>query len=135
MRIAGRHAPLSRPAIVRIAEGVLAAERRVAELSISFVGREGIRRLNHRWLGRNDLTDVIAFPLDLPGGRLAGDIYICRWVAAREARERSIPVRQELARLIVHGVLHVLGYEHPDGERRTGSAMWKRQERLVRRLA
>ncbi len=134
MRVAGRPAPLSRPAVVRVAEGVLTAERSAAELSITFLGREGIRRLNRRWLGRDEPTDVIAFPLDLPDGSLAGDVYICPWVAAREARERGIPVRQELVRLIVHGVLHVLGYDHPEGERSVKSAMWRRQERLVRRL-
>jgi len=120
--------------VIRIAEGVLTAERETAQLSITFVGREGIRRLNRRWLGRDELTDVISFPLRLPDGALAGDVYICPWMAARAARELGIPARLELVRLIVHGVLHVLGYHHPEGARRLKSAMWKRQEQLVRRL-
>ena len=64
-----------------------------------------------------------------------GDVYVCPWVAAREARTRGIPVRQELIRLLVHGTLHALGYDHPEGERHTRSAMWRRQERYVETLA
>ena len=54
-------------------------------------------------------------------------------VAAREARARHLPLRQELLRLVIHGTLHVLGYDHPR-ERRTASAMWRRQERYLKEL-
>ena len=134
VKVAGRHAPLSRAGVIRAAQTVLAAERRDAQLSISFLGRDAMRRLNRRWTGRDALTDVLAFPLPLPDGSLAGDIYICPWVATREARDRGLPARQELIRLVVHGVLHVLGYDHPEDHRRVKSSMWKRQERLVRRV-
>jgi probable rRNA maturation factor len=60
-----------------------------------------------------------------------GDIYICQAVAERNARKLGIPVRQELARLVVHGTLHVLGYEHPEGDARTSSPMWRRQEKIL----
>jgi probable rRNA maturation factor len=134
VNVAGRHAPLSRIAVVRAAETVLAAEHRNAELSISFLGRQAMRDLNLQWTGRDEITDVLAFPLRTPQRGLMGDIYICPWAASRAARERGLPLRQELNRLIVHGVLHVLGYEHPEGPERDRSPMWKRQERLVRRL-
>jgi probable rRNA maturation factor len=117
---------------MRAADTVLRGERRSAALSVSFVGRERMRILNARWKGRDEPTDVLAFALTDPRGALAGDIYICPWVAAREARARGIPLRQELHRLVVHGVLHVLGYDHPAGGARTASAMWRRQERYVR---
>jgi len=133
--ISGRHPALSRAAVVRAAEGVLRGERRRAALSISFVGRDRMRALNADWRGTARPTDVLAFPLAGPGGSLAGDIYICPWVAAREARARRIPLTQELRRLVVHGVLHVLGFEHPEGGAREASAMWRRQERYVRALA
>jgi probable rRNA maturation factor len=55
-------------------------------------------------------------------------------VAEREARRRGIPVREELIRLVVHGTLHVLGHDHPEGEGRTVSPMWRRQERYVSAL-
>ena len=134
MKLAGRHAPLSRATVLLAARTVLSAERRAAELSISFLGRDKMRSLNRRWTGRDSVTDVLAFPLPLPDGSLAGDIYICPWVAAREARARGLPVRQELIRLIIHGVLHVLGYDHPEDEDRMTSPMWQRQERLIRRV-
>ena len=93
-----------------------------------------MRALNTRWKGIPRPTDVLAFPLAQPDGALAGDIYICRWVAAREARARRLPLAQELRRLVVHGVLHVLGYQHPEGGERTASPMWRRQERYVKAL-
>jgi rRNA maturation RNase YbeY len=132
--VAGRHPPLSRATILLAARTVLTAERRAAALSISFLGRDRMRTLNRKWTGRDTVTDVLAFPLPLPDGSLAGDIYICPWLAAREARARGVPVRQELIRLVIHGVLHVLGYDHPEDEDRMKSPMWKRQERLVRRV-
>jgi len=132
--VAGRHPPLTRAAIVRAAELVLRGEQRHAMLSVSFLGRDRMRALNTRWKGTARPTDVLAFPLALPDGSLAGDIYICRWVAAREARARRIPVGQELLRLVVHGVLHVLGHEHPEGADRADSVMWRRQERYVKAL-
>lgn len=134
MTVAGRHPPLSKAAIVRAAERVLRGERRRAALSITFLGRDRMRALNTRWKGIPRPTDVLAFPLAQPDGALAGDIYICRWVAAREARARRLPLAQELRRLVVHGVLHVLGYQHPEGGERTASPMWRRQERYVKAL-
>lgn len=134
VKVAGRSAPLTRRTVERTAAAVLAAEGRTAVLSITFLGRAAMEDLNRRWTGRPGPTDVLAFALREPGGGLVGDVYICSWVARREAAERGIPVRQELKRLIVHGVLHVLGYDHPEGPDRVRSAMWRRQERLVRRI-
>jgi len=56
-------------------------------------------------------------------------------VARENATRLGVPLRRELARLVVHGTLHVLGHDHPEGERREQSAMWQRQERYLRRLA
>ncbi|MCU0256602.1 MAG: rRNA maturation RNase YbeY, partial [Vicinamibacterales bacterium] len=64
-----------------------------------------------------------------------GDVYVCRAVAEGEARRRGLPLRQELVRLLVHGTLHVLGWDHPDDDSRLRSPMWRRQERYVARLA
>jgi probable rRNA maturation factor len=112
----------------------LAGERRQAMLSISFLSRDRMRALNRRWKGNDRPTDVLAFPLEGPGGSLAGDIYICPWVAVRSAREAGVPLPQELARLVIHGALHVVGHDHPDGPGRTTSPMWRRQERYLRKL-
>ena len=94
-----------------------------------------MRRLNRRVTGRRGLTDVIAFALPQPDGTLVGDVYICpdaTWSGNGQGGAWS--VTEELIRLTVHGTLHVLGYDHPDGPGRTRSSMWRRQERYVRRL-
>ncbi len=131
----GRRLPLPPGVVRRVVEAVLAGERRRAFISITFVGRDAMRRLNAAHKGHDAPTDVIAFALRDPDGRPVGDVYVCPWVAAREARARRIPRRQELVRLIVHGTLHALGRDHPEGEARTRSAMWRRQERYVEALA
>ncbi|HJS46512.1 MAG TPA: rRNA maturation RNase YbeY [Gemmatimonadales bacterium] len=132
--IQGRRRPVP-DALVRRAVGtVLAGERRAARISVTFLGRDAMRSLNRRHLGHDRPTDVVSFALDTPEG-LVGDVYVCPWVAVREARARRLPLRQEVVRLVVHGTLHVLGFDHPAGEARTGSAMWRRQERYVARVA
>lgn len=133
--MSGRPQPLPPARVRRVVAAVLAGERRRARMSVTFLGRDAMRRLNALHLGRDRPTDVISFGLRHPGGELVGDVYVCPWVAAREARTRGIPVRQEVIRLLVHGTLHALGYDHPEGERRTRSAMWRRQERYVETLA
>ncbi len=133
--VGGRPRPLADAAVVRVVEAVLRGERRMAAISVTFLGRDAMRRLNAAHKGHDTPTDVLAFALPAPGGALAGDLYLCPWVAAREARQARVPVRQELIRLVVHGVLHILGWEHPEDEARTRSPMWRRQERYVAALA
>jgi probable rRNA maturation factor len=131
----GRRLPLSRALVRRVVQAVLRAEQRHALISITFLGRDAMRRLNAEHKGRDRPTDVLAFPLADPSGPIIGDVYICSWVARQEARARAIPLREELIRLVVHGTLHVLGREHPEGPERTRSAMWRRQERYVEAFA
>ncbi|HUR95441.1 MAG TPA: rRNA maturation RNase YbeY [Gemmatimonadales bacterium] len=131
----GRRVPLSPSLVRRAVEAVLRGERRRAHISVTFLGRDAMRALNAAHKGHPRPTDVLSFALADPSGRTVGDVYICPWVAEREARSRSISVRQELIRLIVHGTLHVLGRDHPEDDRRTSSAMWRRQERYVDALA
>lgn len=131
----GRRLPLSRALVRRVVQGVLQAERRHALISVTFIGRDSMRRLNAEHTGRDRPTDVLAFPLASPAGDVIGDVYICPWVARREAQALGIPLRQELIRLVVHGTLHALGRDHPEGPERTRSDMWRRQERYVEALA
>jgi probable rRNA maturation factor len=131
----GRRLPLSRALVQRVVRAVLRSERREALVSVTFLGRDAMRRLNAEHKGRDRPTDVLAFALRAPGGQTIGDVYVCPWVARREARARGIPVREELIRLVIHGTLHALGRNHPEGPQRTRSAMWRRQERYVKALA
>jgi len=119
---------------------VLAWEGARARVELTLLDADVMRRLNRRATGRRGLTDVLAFVLPQPGGALLGDVYICPAAAARWVKNGAKGkgdggrVEEELVRLTVHGTLHVLGYDHPDGPGRTRSAMWSRQERYVRRL-
>ena len=131
----GRRLPLAPALVRRVVNGVLRAERRKALMSVTFLGRDSMRRLNAEHKGHDRPTDVLAFALNGPAGEVIGDVYVCPWVARREAKARGIPLRQELVRLVVHGTLHALGREHPEGPERTRSAMWRRQERYVEALA
>jgi probable rRNA maturation factor len=133
----GVRLPLSRRRVAELAARVLRAERvRDALVSITFVSSRAIAALNRRHLGHRGATDVISFAFAPAGERapVIGDIYIAPDEARRNARANGVGVREEIARLAVHGVLHVLGHDHPDGEERTASPMWRRQERLLARL-
>ncbi|HVO34543.1 MAG TPA: rRNA maturation RNase YbeY [Gemmatimonadales bacterium] len=128
--------PLSRAEAERLARAVLRAEGvKRAMLSIAFVGRRRIRSLNRRHFGRDRETDVVAFALVGIRGLVVGDVYCAPEVGARQARRFGSSAGEEVRRLVVHGVLHVLGYDHPEGHGRLSSLMWRRQERLLARLA
>jgi probable rRNA maturation factor len=132
--VSGRRLPLSRALVRRVVEAVLTAERRKGLVSVTFLGRDSMRRLNAAHKGHDRPTDVLTFALGDPKQQVIGDVYICPWVAQREARARGIRLREELIRLVVHGTLHAVGREHPEGPDRTRSAMWRRQERYVEAL-
>ena len=131
----GRRLPLPSALVRRVVRGVLEGERRQALVSVTFLGRDAMRRLNAEHKGRDEPTDVLAFAMTDGAGRTVGDVYVCSWVAAREAKARGVPLREELIRLVIHGTLHVLGRTHPEGAARTRSSMWRRQERYVGALA
>jgi probable rRNA maturation factor len=102
-------------------------------VSVAFVGRGAIAAINWKYLRHKGATDVISFGMgrDAPGMPAVGDIYICPDVARQNARRNNVPLRQELARLVVHGALHVAGHDHPTDDTRTQSPMWKKQERIL----
>lgn len=133
----GVRIPMSRDRVAEIARSVLRSERvRDAMLSITFVTNRSIRAMNRQHLKRDGLTDVIAFGFRQggPATAIVGDVYIAPDVARASARSNRVTLRQELTRLIVHGTLHVLGHDHPESDDRERSAMWTKQERLVRAL-
>jgi probable rRNA maturation factor len=132
----GVRSPIALGRVREIALAVLRSERvRDALVSIAFVSSREIARLNKRHLRHTGPTDVISFGLRAArnGHRqpIVGDIYIAPDVARDNAARFAGGVREELARLVVHGTLHVLGHDHPQGTDRTTSPMWRRQERLL----
>jgi probable rRNA maturation factor len=136
--VEGVRIPVSQKRVADVARSVFKAERAShALVSIAFVTTPAIRDLNRAHLRRDGETDVIAFAWRQSGKRspLIGDVYIAPAVARTNAKANGVSVREEIVRLVVHGALHVLGHDHADGPARTRGVMWKRQERLVRRLA
>lgn len=115
----------------RAGRAALSHEAPSAELSITLLDDAAMAEMNQRWLDHTGPTDVISFPLYEPGEDVVGDVYIGYDQVVRQARENDVPVREELARVAVHGALHVLGHVHPDGRARLRSAMWQLQERIV----
>ncbi|MGQ0539558.1 MAG: rRNA maturation RNase YbeY [Gemmatimonadaceae bacterium] len=107
---------------------------RNALVSVAFVSARDIARLNLAHLGQRGATDVITFAFErvASDAPLVADVYIAPEVARRNARAYGVGAREEIIRLIVHGALHAAGQRHPESSRRTSSAMWRRQERLVR---
>ena len=104
-----------------LAEAVLAAHGHAGELTLTFVDREEITALKVEHFGDpgEHPTDVLAFPLDVAdpdpvGPVLLGDVVVCPSVAAEQCADHAGTLDDELALLVVHGVLHVLGYDHDD---------------------
>lgn len=118
--------------VERAVEMVLAREGVAdAEVSYAFLDDAAIAELNRDHLGHEGPTDVISFPLSSEGQPLVGDVYVGAEQARRQADDLGVELEEELLRLVVHGTLHVLGYEHPEGEDREGSEMYVRQEALL----
>lgn len=133
--------PLSVAGVRRLAAAVLKAEGATLKaLSITFVGSARMRTLNRDHLGHDFPTDVLSFGMPAPRAiphapvPAVGDVYICASVAARDAKHFGSTPKAELRRLVIHGILHVLGHDHPDGNHRTASAMWQVQERHLARF-
>lgn len=103
-------------------------------VSLTLLDDTGIAALNAEYLGRDGATDVIAFPLHEAGETPVGDVYVGVEQATRQAKAYGVPLEEELVRLAIHGMLHVLGHDHPAGPEREQSEMWALQERLVREV-
>lgn len=104
-------------------EAVPAAPGLKYTLDIRVVGEDEAQRFNRDYRGRDYATNVLSFPADLPGGLpddirkgMLGDLLICAPVVVREAQEQNRPVQDHWAHLTIHGILHLLGYDHEQPE-------------------
>ena len=118
--------PVPAATLRRLAEDVLVAERCAegTEVSIVLVDTAQITEYNGRFMDRDGPTDVLAFPLEEltpgappsadPGGPPAslGDVFICPAVVSEQAERHGVAFADEMALMVVHGVLHLLGYDH-----------------------
>lgn len=127
--------PVDEPRWAALGAAVLAARGIDGELSVLFVDEQRMVELNTQFMGQSGSTDVLAFPIDggdpSPGigvPRLLGDVVICPAVAARNAPEHAGSYDDEVALLLVHGVLHLLGSDHAT---ETDRVAMQRQERAL----
>jgi probable rRNA maturation factor len=109
------------------------ADAPAGDLSIVLTAERRMQELNARFLGSKTSTDVLAFPDGEPsidtGRRYHGDVILCLPVAERQAEAHGNQLIDELSLLTVHGVLHLLGYDHNQPEDK--EVMWEIQERIL----
>jgi len=91
----------------KIAEKVLKGEKKKIKISIALVGQGRIRELNKKYRGKNKVTDVLSFQYDN-----SGEIVICLREIKKNAKKFKATFKRELTRILIHGLLHVLGYSH-----------------------
>ncbi|MFC7537319.1 rRNA maturation RNase YbeY [Sphingomonas sp. GCM10030256] len=132
----------ARAAIAESRFPALAEGERPVEISVRLTGDEEVRQLNAEWRDKDKPTNVLSFPLVEPeeltssaqdGPELMlGDIVLARGVCVREAEDKAIPLADHAAHLLVHGTLHLLGYDH--GDDADAGDMEAREVRALARL-
>jgi probable rRNA maturation factor len=123
----------SRALLARWARAALAGlRRRRIELGVRIVGERESAALNARYRGRRGPTNVLSFEGDAPRGALLGDIVICAPLVRREARAQGKSERAHWAHLLVHGIMHLRGYDHH--HQRQARVMEAREARVLARL-
>jgi rRNA maturation RNase YbeY len=133
LRVRLRQLAKRQPSLLRTAESILAAVgESQSELSVELVGDARMRRLNRLYRRKDRTTDVLAFPMresDNPCPMLLGDVVISVPTAFRQAGEAGRSPNDEIAALLVHGVLHLCGYDHERSDKE--AARMHRRERAI----
>jgi probable rRNA maturation factor len=128
--------PLALARIVQLASFVLESEKvPAAVLSIAFVTARRIAQLHSRYQHDATPTDIVTLqhqPFPRRGSLVVADIFIAPQIARENVATFGGTLREEIARLVIHGVLHAVGRTHPNDNGRHTSPMWKRQEALLR---
>jgi len=113
--------------VKKVSEKVLKGEKKQGNLSIAFVGQGRMRKLNKKYRGKNKITDVLAFEnkklpqepysRELQKIQGLGEVVICLREVKKSEKKFNIPFEKELARVLIHGILHLLGYDHEKSEK------------------
>jgi probable rRNA maturation factor len=113
------------PALARSAVHAALAHSRHAglgdsEVSVKFTSDAEVRGLNAAWRGKDRATNVLSFPMadagEIAAAQLLGDIVLAHGICAAEAAEKAVAIETHAAHLVVHGTLHLLGYDHETGD-------------------
>jgi len=113
----------------KVAEKVLEGEKKESDLSIAILGPGRIKKLNKKYRGKNKVTDVLAFPgskallKKFQVGSLQkmeglGEIVICLREVKKNVKRYKVSFEEELTRVLIHGILHLLGYDHEKDEKK-----------------
>jgi probable rRNA maturation factor len=132
---AGASASPPAAAIRRWARAALSGMRRRAEVTVRIVGTGESRALNARYRRKDKATNVLSFPYEAPPGAkssLLGDLVICAPVVRSEARAQGKPEAAHWAHMVVHGIMHLRGYDHEKNE--DAAVMERREIRILRTL-
>jgi len=97
----------------KVSEVVFKSEKKRLELSIVLVGEKRIRKLNKKYRKKNRLTDVLAFSYNH-----SGEIVICLEQVRKNAEKFNFNCKKELTRVLIHGILHLLGYDHEKSQKK-----------------
>ena len=126
--------PISQERLEKVGQWVLNAEGRSgAAVSIHCVGEKRIRQLNRQWRGKDEVTDVLSFATSegkiLSDTKDYGDIFLCIPELKRQARRFQMSESEEMARMLIHGLLHLFGYDHT--KKLDAKKMFAKQEKYL----
>jgi rRNA maturation RNase YbeY len=132
-----RRARFDQSRIVRLAQAILSSVgEKTADLGVMLIGDRSMRRLNRRYRKKDRTTDVLAFSMregPCPSSTLIGDVVISVPTAAKQADQLGRSLDEELTVLLVHGILHLCGYDH-ERSKRDARRMQQRERWVLRRL-
>lgn len=111
----------------------------ILSIDIAFVGSGTMKALNRKYNKKNRVTDVLSFSSDKKfvtpkeGGRYGGEVVLCLSAIKKQAKRAGVSLEKELAHALIHGTLHLLGYEH-ESSAEAGAKMHAREEKIMRAL-
>ncbi len=127
-----KHFKIKNSKIEHVVKEILGKKSNSAKLSFAFVDNNEIKKLNKKYFGLNEVTDVIAFPLNNHKNALNGEIVVSVETAVDTAVKEKIDVEGEIILYVVHGILHLLGYR--DGNRDDAEIMHEKESSILKSL-
>ncbi|MBS1259043.1 MAG: Endoribonuclease YbeY [Candidatus Scalindua arabica] len=127
-----KHYEIKSSRIRRVVKEVLSKEGKDASLSIALVDNSKIQELNKQYFGSDEVTDVISFPLSNNKNHLSGEIIVSVETAVDSAGKRNIGIEGEIVLYIIHGILHLFGYD--DGKEGDARLMHEEESKILKAL-